>query len=644
VIGSGGYIGNTTIVNNGNLNYAASGIFLANGNISGTGSVTLTGPGSLIMGPQTYTGSTNVQYGTLYLDGPSSSSELSIQVHGRVWGNFNLRGGLDNSGELFGPSFGGNISVGGSYRQSGTAFYIDELDAAQQYDVLNVAGSTYLNGTLKITLGSGFVPVLGQTFVILDSHGSVYGRFANAASAESLGLAVRYGSHVVSMLETKNLFEYAATVTAVNVAKVGPLVLPTLTATPAAVALDPTLTAASTAPTPAPEPRMLAVPKPRLEGNPSLLTANELSMAHALDAYVLKDGFTDRNSIVLALLDTGARSSLKAEFDFLSPEALSSLYQAGFASSIALGSNIDAQMEHVHAGVPMADMITPTSNGKSIMTSSTTSGDHIGLWLSGDAEFTTIDGSAGAQGYNVTSSGVTAGLDYKICSHFLLGAYFDYVNTNASLPGSGSLRANGGKVGAYATVYGGGFYLNAMAGGGSSSFNASRQAIGGLASGSSNATDSEVHLTAGYDAHLGGFTLSPYASLQDNTVDLQGYKEHGSLAPLQILDSAASDVRSDLGVRISYTAHWGDLLVRPSVTAAWEHDYSSTQDTIYSRLIGGSRTIASESPCLGADGAIIGGGVSVDYRNFTFFVNDEYRTGRQGYSSNNINGGVRISF
>jgi outer membrane autotransporter protein len=127
-------------------------------------------------------------------------------------------------------------------------------------------------------------------------------------------------------------------------------------------------------------------------------------------------------------------------------------------------------------------------------------------------------------------------------------------------------------------------------------------------------------------------------------VDLQAYKEHGSLAPLQILDSGASDVRTDVGVKLSYAAQYRGALIRPYLHAAWEHAYSSSQDTVCAKLPGGSRSIASESPYLGADGAVIGGGVTVDFRSFTFFLSDEYRTGRAGYSSNIINGGMRTGF
>jgi uncharacterized protein with beta-barrel porin domain len=288
--------------------------------------------------------------------------------------------------------------------------------------------------------------------------------------------------------------------------------------------------------------------------------------------------------------------------------------------------------------------ITQNSDGKTTMTSSAESGDRIGLWVSGDAEFTSIDGTSTAQGFDVRTAGITGGVDYKFCSHFVLGAYFDYVNTDASLPGSGSMRANGGKVGGYATLFGGGFYLNAMGGVGTGSFDASRQAVGGLASGSSDSTDSQVHLTLGYDAHISSLTLSPYFSYQYDQSNLHGYTEHGSIAPLQIQNSSAYDERTDLGFKLRYVGHVGHVVITPMVQAAWEHDYASPTDTIYSKLAGGSKTIATQSPYLGSNGAIIGGGVTIDYKNITFFVNDQWHVGRDNYSSNEITGGLRIGF
>ena len=100
-----------------------------------------------------------------------------------------------------------------------------------------------------------------------------------------------------------------------------------------------------------------------------------------------------------------------------------------------------------------------------------------------------------------------------------------------------------------------------VVGGGATSFDATREALGGTARGSSTSSELEARITAGYDAHMGAMTLSPYASLQYTNVHLQGYEERGSIAPgkfgdfvvlsRDILDPAERDKIADTKVEMT---------------------------------------------------------------------------------------------
>src|SRR5262249_16456756 len=56
-------------------------------------------------------------------------------------------------------------------------------------------------------------------------------------------------------------------------------------------------------------------------------------------------------------------------------------------------------------------------------------------------------------------------------------------------------------------------------------------------------------------------------------VHIDGFSEQGSLLPLQIHSDTETSLRTDFGARANYTWHLGNVLVIPTLTVAWEHEY-----------------------------------------------------------------------
>ena len=78
---------------------------------------------------------------------------------------------------------------------------------------------------------------------------------------------------------------------------------------------------------------------------------------------------------------------------------------------------------------------------------------------------------------------LTFGVDYRVSPNFAIGLTGGYAHTNADLVNNGSLDVNGGTIGAYATGFGGGFYVNAAAFGVFNGYDSHRTALLGTASG-----------------------------------------------------------------------------------------------------------------------------------------------------------------
>ena len=148
-----------------------------------------------------------------------------------------------------------------------------------------------------------------------------------------------------------------------------------------------------------------------------------------------------------------------------------------------------------------------------------------------------------------------------------------YAHTATNLQPSGDIDVNTGRGGLYATYFDHGFYIDAAAYGGYNSYSTSRQGLLGMANGSTSSGEFSIWTEAGYDFHFGDFTVGPMGSLQYTLVHVDGFNEQGSLLPLQIHSDQEASLRTDLGARATYTWHLGKVLVIPTLTVAWEHEY-----------------------------------------------------------------------
>jgi hypothetical protein len=181
-----------------------------------TGAFTLSGNASLSTtgGSFTNAGTVTVSTGSTFTVGGSSYNYT--QTAGTTTVNGTLAGASTgslalNGGNLYGTGtldYGvvdtatitpgtsatstGELQVNGTYAQnSGGALdvTIGGTTAGTKFDQLNVSGTASLNGTLNITLASGYTPAIGNTFDILNAT-SVSGNFSTIN-----GLAINSNEH-----------------------------------------------------------------------------------------------------------------------------------------------------------------------------------------------------------------------------------------------------------------------------------------------------------------------------------------------------------------------------------------------------------------------------------------------------------------
>jgi fibronectin-binding autotransporter adhesin len=200
--GTVGITGTTVTQNAGSVITTSSGLTIntagndaISGVITGAGGFTQAGGGTTtINNTQTYTGATNVNAGTLLVNGSIAASVLTTVANGATLGGNGAVGAVlvQDGGTLAAGSSAGLLSTGSLQLEDG-AFLVAEVGGAlagSEYDQIDVTGTVNLGGaTLTASFINGFVAAAGDTFTIIDNDGTadaVVGIFAGFAEGAEL--------------------------------------------------------------------------------------------------------------------------------------------------------------------------------------------------------------------------------------------------------------------------------------------------------------------------------------------------------------------------------------------------------------------------------------------------------------------------
>ncbi len=226
-----------SFIQSGGLNNIGGGLYLGRGTGS-TGTYTLTGTGVLLVSGGEYVGSSSlgmfsqnggtnkikssgylaIQSGSFYsLSGGSLlAPSLSISSTGSftqsggtaIFSNLTGSGTATLTGGIFNLALGGSPSQLGTFNISGSGLLDLQIGGHNQgvdYDLLNIANSSSLGGTLEVDLVNGFIPQIGDQFTVMTDATPFVGTFDNLTSNDGLfTYSVDYGAN-------HNLVEIAVT-------------------------------------------------------------------------------------------------------------------------------------------------------------------------------------------------------------------------------------------------------------------------------------------------------------------------------------------------------------------------------------------------------------------------------------------------
>jgi outer membrane autotransporter protein len=585
-----------------------SGVIQDGGGAGGTGgSLTKVGTGELTLtGANTYTGPTTVNRGNLIVDGSISSAQTFVMARGLLGGIGSLGGSVMNSGIVSPGHSPGTLRVNRNYTQNANGTLHIEIagTAPNQFDLLAVGGHASLAGTLLLSRVGNFQLQVGDKITFLTAQGGVSGTFSTIqnpfVSNTLIKAEINILANAVQLVGTQGSFTEVAC-------------------------------------------------------NP-----NALAVAKVLDSVV----GDPRAAGLIQFLDTEPLSELCPDLNLIAPEELTSIFNIGVSLANIQTVNLERRMDDIRAGsrgfsasgfaingsTPdfSGGLAGPTGpegkSGPSVL--QPTPENRWGVFVTGLGEFTTVDSTSNASGYDFSTGGLTFGVDYRVSPNFAIGLTGGYAHTNADLVNNGNLGVDGGTMGAYATGFGGGFYVNTAAFGVFNGYDEHRTALLGTASGDTDGRDFNALVAAGYDWKSDGLTVGPIVSYQYTYVEFDGFTEHGSLVPLTYNDQNANSSRTALGAKASYYWPVGHVVVKPELRAAWQHEFGDRDYSIVSRFANGAgSSFTVNGPAIGRDSLLIGAGAAVLLNDrVSVYAYYDGELARTNYSSNNVSAGVRVTF
>jgi outer membrane autotransporter protein len=581
-----------------------------NAPLAGEGGITKDGAGTLVLnGANTYLGNTTIDLGSLIVDGSIASAQTFVNPGGLLGGGGMIGGSVLNSGIVspgHSPGTLGTLTVNGNYTQTANGTLRIEIagTAPGQFDLLAVGGHASLAGTLQLLRLGNFQLQVGDKITFLTAGDGVSGSFDTVQNPFISNTLVK---------AQINIFDGVV----------------------------------------------------QLEGTQSSFTEvacnpNTLAVARALDSAV----GDPRAANLIGFLDSQPLNELCPDLELISPEELASIFNIGVSLANIQTVNLERRMDDIRAGsrgfsargfsidrrVPdfSPGLAGPTGpegkSGPSVM--QPTPQNRWGVFVTGLGEFTSVDDTSIAPGYDLTTGGVTLGVDYRVGSNFAIGLTGGYAHTNADLVNNGNLEVDGGKIGLYATAFGGGFYVDAAVTGGFNNYDIDRTALLGTARGSTEGAEVTALVATGYDWKIGGLSIGPVANFQYTYVDFDSFTESGSLAPLKFNNQNADSIRTSIGLKTSYDWKVGSVVVRPEIRAAWQHEFGDTEYSIVSSFANGAgNSFTVNGPQIGRDSLLIGAGAAVLLNDrVSIYAYYDGELARTNYSSNNVSAGLRVTF
>jgi outer membrane autotransporter protein len=364
-------------------------------------------------------------------------------------------------------------------------------------------------------------------------------------------------------------------------------------------------------------------------------------------------------------------------------EYMSQGYLASLAT-ITLFKNVDARLKVLRTGVTGVSLsgfkLNMNINGQRLpsqlfaslltyATDTTTQNvgagfSRLGAFINGEINFGDKDTTERESGFEFSTLGLTAGVDYRFTDNLVAGIALGYTNSETDLKaGGGNIDNDGYSLSLYGTFYqSDAFYIDGLYSYGRNSYDNERNIVYSVANTSINQTalssnDSDqqaLGIGAGYHFNREAFTFTPNVRLDYVKTDIDGLTENaadpsalGSGWMVALDSQTVKSLTVTLGVQADYamSQSWGVLI--PHVDLELVHEFEDDIRQLNGRFLGDvsgeSFSLNSDSP--DRDYFNLGLGLLAQFtQGKAAFIRYEGTLGLRDLERHAIMGGVRFEF
>ncbi|WP_418460280.1 autotransporter domain-containing protein [Brucella intermedia] len=556
------------------------------GNIDGTGSLTKSGTGVLVLnGANTYTGGTTVKEGGLVIGDASHSGAFlvgtaSVENGAYLAGAGSVGGLYAGAGSIIAPGNSiGTLKVDGNLAFDAGATYVAEIDASGKSDRIDVSGTATLGGAKVYIEKAAGTYMPGKSYTILSAEGGILGTFGDLSqNMPFVDLGLAYDPNAVYLNIARNDVDFAAT------AKTG----------------------------------------------------NQKSVAVAVE------GLGAGNAVYDTVVMQDSEEDARRAFDALSGEI-----HASTRTAIINDSSIirNAVMERVDAAFGGSGQSAASSSVATDMVSSQVSAPRAAIWgqALGQWSETGADGNAGK--LKQSTGGFVAGYDAEIVENWRLGALAGYSRTSFDV---NDRNSSGHSDNYHLGIYGGTQWsATTLKGGLAYSWHKIETdrlvAFPGFSESLDADYSADTFQAFGELSHrfdVNGTAIEPFANVAVVRLQTGRFDEHGGNSALRIGKETTTTTFTTIGLGASAPVVFGSMNARLSGTAGWQHAYGDTVPTTAASFDTGTVFDVAGAP-IAKETAIIKAGFDIDLGNQTT-LGLEY-TGQYGASFNQNAGKARLS-
>ena len=273
------------------------------------------------------------------------------------------------------------------------------------------------------------------------------------------------------------------------------------------------------------------------------------------------------------------------------------------------------------------------------------------FWGRGYGVFGTATGQTEVPGYEERRGGGIFGADYQVTDDLLVGAVFNYANTDVTFHNAaGNTNLDTYLFGLYGQYRMGPIYFNLTGGGGFSNYTTDRNIFflptAEVAHSTYNGQTYFVYGESGYEWHCDRAKITPFIGLTYLHSHLDSFTETGAgAADLTNFGADRDSVQTSLGARVSTDVTVGGAVLVPEVRAVWEHEFADDRSTITNAFaLAPSSPFTIQGIKFGRDAAVIGGGVAYDATNKVKLFIDYDAKLQDNYTGHAVTAGVRVNF